>query len=211
MVTQHFFEAIDLSIPEDSLDQLCETLGLPELDVIIGDAEMLTCHPKKMRTLREALRRVCLALSKEPAQINNIGLKNEIDFELPSLLLHTLYSAEPHKHSSPPGKRQRALKQAVDYIKEFSDEPITLHDLCQETQVSDRTLQHAFVKQFGLSPKAYLRVQRLNDVYKALFSADPVNTRVADVAHARGFWHMGQFSADYRRQFGELPSRTLAK
>jgi len=75
MVTQLFFEAIDLSIPEDTLNQLCETLGLPELDVIIGDAEMLRCEPEHMRILRNALHRTCLALSDNPAQINTVRMQ----------------------------------------------------------------------------------------------------------------------------------------
>jgi len=28
-------------------------------------------------------------------------------------------------------------------------------------------------------------------------------------AREGGFWHMGKFAADYRNQFGELPSETL--
>jgi hypothetical protein len=32
-----------------------------------------------------------------------------------------------------------------------------------------------------------------------------------DVANRWGFWHMGQFAADYKRQFGELPSATLKR
>ena len=31
---------------------------------------------------------------------------------------------------------------------------------------------------------------------------------VQGVAARWGFWHMGAFSADYKRQFGELPSAT---
>jgi len=211
MVTQPFFEAIDLSIPEDTLNQLCQTLGYPELDKIIGDAEMLRCDPEHMRILRNALHRTCLVLSDHPAQINTVRMQKEIELELPRLLLHAIQSTEAQALFTLPEKRQRALKKAVDYIKAYSTEPITLHDLCQETQVSDRTLQHAFLDHFGLSPKAYLRARRLNNVHKELFSADPVNTRIAEVAHAWGFWHMGQFAADYRRQFGELPSRTLSK
>jgi AraC family ethanolamine operon transcriptional activator len=33
--------------------------------------------------------------------------------------------------------------------------------------------------------------------------------RIGDVAARWGFWHFSQFSADYRRMFGELPSETL--
>jgi AraC-like DNA-binding protein len=31
---------------------------------------------------------------------------------------------------------------------------------------------------------------------------------ITDVANEWGFWHMGQFAADYQSQFGELPSET---
>jgi AraC-like DNA-binding protein len=33
---------------------------------------------------------------------------------------------------------------------------------------------------------------------------------VKSVALAHGFWHLGQFSRDYRDHFGEAPSKTLA-
>jgi len=36
-------------------------------------------------------------------------------------------------------------------------------------------------------------------------------TLVTDVANSWGFWHMGQFAADFRRQFGELPSETVRR
>jgi AraC family ethanolamine operon transcriptional activator len=32
---------------------------------------------------------------------------------------------------------------------------------------------------------------------------------VVDIAAQYGFWHMGQFSKDYKNLFGELPSSTL--
>jgi AraC-like DNA-binding protein len=34
---------------------------------------------------------------------------------------------------------------------------------------------------------------------------------VHDVATRWGFWNLGEFAADYRRQFGELPSETLRR
>ena len=35
------------------------------------------------------------------------------------------------------------------------------------------------------------------------------HNHAADSANNWGFWHMGQFAKDYRRLFGELPSKTL--
>ena len=211
MVTQPFFEAIDLSIPEDTLNQQCQKMGLPELDLILGNAEMLICHPKDMRILRHALFRVCQTLGHNPALINTIGMQNEIEYELPRLLLKALCSAKPNKQCSRPLKKQLALRKAVDYIKTNTNSPITLNTLCQVTQVSARTLQHAFLEHFGLSPKAYLQVQRLNDTHRELFASHPRDAKVADIAHRQGFWHMGQFASDYKRLFGELPSKTLSK
>jgi AraC-like DNA-binding protein len=34
---------------------------------------------------------------------------------------------------------------------------------------------------------------------------------ITEAAAEWGFWHMGKFAADYRRQFGELPSETLRR
>ena len=35
------------------------------------------------------------------------------------------------------------------------------------------------------------------------------NAGIRDIANRYGFWHMGQFAADYKKLFGELPSKTL--
>ncbi|GAG76698.1 unnamed protein product, partial [marine sediment metagenome] len=32
---------------------------------------------------------------------------------------------------------------------------------------------------------------------------------IIELAGVNGFWHMGQFAADYRRIYGKLPSETL--
>ncbi|MCP4405581.1 MAG: helix-turn-helix domain-containing protein [bacterium] len=75
--------------------------------------------------------------------------------------------------------------------------------------MSKRTLQYAFLEHFGVSPKRYLQIYRLNRVRSILKKRDPNSVAVADVANRWGFWHMGQFAKDYRKLFGELPSSTL--
>jgi transcriptional regulator GlxA family with amidase domain len=75
--------------------------------------------------------------------------------------------------------------------------------------VSERTLEYAFVERFGIGPKEYLNAFRLVSVRRQLRVADPRRFKVADVANAWGFWHMGQFAADYQQRFDEKPSETL--
>ena len=59
--------------------------------------------------------------------------------------------------------------------------------------------------------KAYLTGQRLYGTHRDLWAAEQAEVRVSDVASKWGFWHMSQFSSDYRKIFGELPSKTLTR
>ena len=86
-----------------------------------------------------------------------------------------------------------------------------MQDLCRATVPSGRTLRRAFTEELGMGPKPYLQALRLNGAYRDLRRGDPRETQVNDVANSWGFWHMGQFAADYRRLFAELPARTLGR
>ncbi len=86
----------------------------------------------------------------------------------------------------------------------------TVLAICRHVGVSERSLQYAFLAYVDCSPQAYLRLCRLNRVRAALRAADPQTTRVTDLATRFGFFHLGRFSQDYRRVFGEMPSVTLS-
>jgi AraC family transcriptional regulator, ethanolamine operon transcriptional activator len=51
----------------------------------------------------------------------------------------------------------------------------------------------------------------LNGVRRELKSDARADRAVQDIAARWGFWHLGEFSADYKHQFGELPSATLRR
>ena len=106
--------------------------------------------------------------------------------------------------------RRRALRLAREAIAEATEPISTVAELCRLTGEGERTLRYAFCESFGVSPKAYLQARRLNAVRRMLVRGMP-GTVIADVANRQGFWHMGQFAADYRRMFDELPSETLGR
>ena len=62
----------------------------------------------------------------------------------------------------------------------------------------------------GITPKQCLQAVRLTGVRRDLRRSG-AKAKIADVANRWEFWHMGQFAADYRHQFGELPSETLQR
>ena len=106
--------------------------------------------------------------------------------------------------------RLRVLDRAVRMLRSEQGLSLDIAELAVATGTSRRTLENAFRDGFGLGPGKYIKALRLNAVNRVLRHGEG-GTSVADVACQHGFRHLGQFAADYRRLFGELPSRTLAR
>jgi AraC family ethanolamine operon transcriptional activator len=212
MLTSPFFEANDLAMPESSLNALCETLGIADLDALVGDAEMVSCDPKALDELRNKLGQIDVLLREQPSLVGTPEIRGIIEVEVPTLILDTLLSAPPRRnYPSSLRKGRRCVDRVKEYVKAHSHEEVTLADMCKVAGVSARTLQYQFETLLKVTPKQYLKIQRLNNAHKWLFASSPTETKVVDIANHCGFWHMGQFAADYRQLFGELPSATLKR
>ena len=99
------------------------------------------------------------------------------------------------------------LAQAVR-ARLHSPVKITLQDIARELGVPERTLRRLFRDRFAISPGQYQLAVRLNLVKKQLQLAITKGESVSEIAARQGFLHMGRFSAQYRRLFGETPSQT---
>ena len=108
-----------------------------------------------------------------------------------------------------PDKRYRVIRAALDFIDSRIRSPIRVSEVSRAVGVSTRTLQLCFRQHFGATPKQVIRTQQLRGIRRALQQADPSHDLVKDIAYAWGVWHLGQFSRDYRRLFGETPITTL--
>jgi len=106
--------------------------------------------------------------------------------------------------------RERALRRALDVMEADIGSPPSIRELCVRCDTSWPTLYRAFMEQFGVGPKKYAMARRLSGARRDLIAADPAG-KVADIANQWGFWHMGQFAADYRKLFGERPSEHLGR
>ncbi|REG83669.1 helix-turn-helix domain-containing protein [Marinomonas pollencensis] len=106
--------------------------------------------------------------------------------------------------------RKNVVDCARHFLDHHLDEPVTITQLCDITNVSRRTLQYSFESILDMSPIQYLRISRLNGVRRALINAGH-NSAVSEIAVRWGFWHLSQFAKDYRCLFGERPSETLER
>jgi AraC family ethanolamine operon transcriptional activator len=107
-------------------------------------------------------------------------------------------------------RRKRMVDRACEVMLTNPDEPPSILQICSHVGASRRKLNYCFQDVLGISPTQYLRALRLNGVRRGLREAGP-NATVQDVAARWGFWHLGQFSLDYKKHFFELPSETLSR
>nr|WP_316638687.1 helix-turn-helix domain-containing protein [uncultured Roseateles sp.] len=107
--------------------------------------------------------------------------------------------------------RQRVVDRACELMLAQPDQPTTLLRLCSELGATPRKLEYCFRDILGISPVKYLRAVRLNGARRDLKRGHERPSSVQDVAARWGFWHLSDFSAHYRQQFGELPSETLRR
>jgi len=204
------FEVFTISYPEEYLNEVIANLGLPELKNLVKDSDNFKCSLAELSAIRRQLHQMIDLINRRPAQIGNTSFIKKLDAELSEQILLAVTQSLPTKSISA-NLRNRAIKIIKEYLSEFPQEPVTVSQLCSITGASERTLQYAFLERYGVTPKTYLKTFRLNNVRRELWKSDPETTKVNDVASLWGFWHMGQFAADYRKLFGELPSETLKR
>ncbi len=107
------------------------------------------------------------------------------------------------------GNSRRHARIAEEYLKHHQREPLDLIRICNEVGVPARCLQISFHKSFGISMRAYAHALRFNGARRDLIAACPEGQSVKAIALHWGFSHMGRFSINYRRWFGECPIQTL--
>lgn len=116
--------------------------------------------------------------------------------------------------SYPPIDVRRVVSQSVSRaLRAMRAEParaFSLNDLAVIAGISARSLQRQFQASLGQTPIEALRAIRLERARRDLLLAARGRT-ISDVALRCGFSHLGRFSVDYRRHYGETPSQTLRR
>jgi AraC family transcriptional regulator, ethanolamine operon transcriptional activator len=193
--TPHGFSARTLSVEEDLLASVAESLGYSDF------VERLDCSGEVLEIEEQALRSF-RRLYDSPTLSGRDLMRLVEEIVIMTDCACNGRAAPPQQTSS------RHLDRALEYITENAMEAVTVAEVCEALNTSYKTLDRCFRQHLGHGPKQSILAYRLSGVRDALRSSDPA-IPVGDIARAWGFWHMGQFARVYRAEFGELPSHTL--
>jgi AraC-like DNA-binding protein len=200
-----------LSLPRGSLNaQLAGLLGepptapiafAPEMDLASGYGERLARHV-----------RMAVADFEPPGPMpwGRVMTSAFEDFIAAELLLN-----HPSNYSEVLRRLEtdiapRDVRRAHAFIEANLEEPITIADIARASGVPGRTLFKHFRDHRGMTPMRYLRNARFERARRALLAAGSEDS-VTDIALSLGFTHLGRFSIEYRRRFGESPSQALRR
>ncbi|TXL70876.1 helix-turn-helix domain-containing protein [Vineibacter terrae] len=126
-------------------------------------------------------------------------------------LLSPWHGATDTAFRVPTFQRLPIVRRAEEFMRARLGDALTLQDICRAARASQRSVEYAFSTTYQMGPKQYLKALRLNAVWRTLGSRASKTERIKEVARRHGIWHMGHFSDDYYRVFGETPQQTKAR
>ena len=190
-------------IPEtrfiEMTEVLCPTVARP------GKTAAFEGNTVRLRSLRMAVLGLVAHPQLEPSE-------EQLANFLAATVAWMGHSSKQWRPGGPNGNGDRAhiAKLGQEFIEEHYAGALRIEDLCRVTGVGVRTLQRAFRDYFDLSITDYIKTVRLDAAHRDLLTANPVECSVTETALRHGFAHLGRFSVEFRRRFGESPSVTLA-
>ena len=204
LITPNDFDIYGLVVEQDKIKEMAESQGI-ELDWgRLYQQGRLTLPEKTIAALRFVLNNLLADKNSQQRPV-----KQQYDIVMMALL-ESLQHSQPTKCETISFlRRQQIVEQVKEYLRLHQNSTVTINDLCSLCHVSRRTLQYSFEIILGISPLRYLRLSRLNGARRELVSSQTES--VADIAEKWGFWHLSQFTHDYKQLFNELPSVTRGK
>ncbi|WP_170469978.1 AraC family transcriptional regulator [Ruegeria arenilitoris] len=110
------------------------------------------------------------------------------------------------------GARADVLRKARRLLQDADNNfCVSVEALAEEIGVSKRSIFQAFRQEYGIGPRRFREIVRLNALRASLYRSEPDNSSVTNLANDHGFSELGRMAGKYRSLFGELPSETLKR
>jgi AraC-like DNA-binding protein len=148
-------------------------------------------------------------LQKHPVALENSLLDDLLYRQLVVLLNPGFFLATTQIHAQF-SRSSRSIVELAEYLRFNLGQKITLTDMEKMTQLSARSLQYGFHKEYGCSPLAFLKNKRLEMAHARLRSGTG-NCNITELSYELGFSSASAFSIAYKKMYGQSPSVTQIK
>jgi AraC family ethanolamine operon transcriptional activator len=197
------------SVNARAFHALYEQMGYERAEKVLNENAM-HLHPASLRHLRAFYQEIAIMFNTQPSLLMQSKMQSLIMEDFLPLLINTFgKNAQKKQRILKPFRRYSLVKKAEEISKSYKDQPLTLQKLCEELGTSSTALCSGFEEVFGISPMAYIKIQRLNGVRHALINPNPNTKTVMEVAREWGFGNAAYFVKHYQEMFGESPLKTL--
>ena len=195
-----------LMIPEQ---KFAELMGLDLAELPGRYNNPLQCDPQQLQRFYTLLQHIMAHQSLAGTIANTLMTGAQLELMLMKAVAKLL--STPLASGTKPPKRWRyaAYRKVIDEINHSADS-FTLAELATIAGVSERVLQLAFKDYMGISPCAYLRLCRFNQLHADLRESSGMSAGVGERMAHWGFIECGRAAGRYRDMFGELPSDTAS-
>ena len=111
-----------------------------------------------------------------------------------------------------PASRRRLALAAEELIRAGVNDGslLSIEAVCRQLNTSQRSLQVAFLEQFGISARTFVLSARMQRAHAMLLATGDQMT-LTEIATQAGIWHLGRFSRYYRQFFGCTPLQMQRK
>ena len=203
------FRIFTLALRNDLVENAARSFFDRDVTDFLGeDIRVAHCHPGKISRLRLML----VDLMQKAKNVNSkvsAFFTNEVERQICFEILNCLDHSTAHSPEADRSKRHQAIQLSLDMIASRPPQDISVLDLVNNSGVSQRTLEYAFLDRFAISPQQYLNALRLHRVHLQLLGSDQRATTVEEIAQQHGYTQSGHFAQAYSAIYGQLPSRSL--
>jgi len=202
------FHVYSISLAEHVVEENLHLNGHPALIAKLKKGGVVDTETAKLQTLGLYLRQVYYQITQKPELLDRRSFQQRLCDRLTSCIFDILGCSEDGRVTQLFHRHAQIVQGIESWLEETDPEYYSVSGLCRTLSVNERTLRRIVAKWYGVTPQQYLMAIRLNGVRKDLCERLSSNANIYDIANRWGFWHMGMFADFYRRQFGELPSKT---
>lgn len=207
------YQLVDILVSEQWVLQHCEIDEQKWRASRIPEQAIFPLSSQRALQFRNSL----YNLINHQATLDALGKNHELSILFREWLLDELQAILSNCFKVLPAKvnpkaRHDIFQQAIRQIDTQTKEPLSTQILARRMGVSSRVLQYAFQEHLQVSPLQYILHKKLHEVKDALSLGRTSETSsVAQFATLYYLSHLGRFSVNYKKLFGESPSETLNK